>query len=839
MTDTTKQVLLTSGVAVRIDAGDMLVFVAPVHQGAVGRWSLVAEVGAPAILLGADIADAQLVATPGDQAEFVQLAASEVDPDALKSSHQLHQAALQVLAQAAQRQRDRVQAELLAEQHDAWLVQDALTDLADAVPGHIELTGTDEAATDIAVMTQLARVLGLPTDPVRLRRAVTDARVSGRDRIAALTEACDASARQVELTTDWWKTAGPPLLVTLPDGRHAMAQWSKGGYRLWTKETGYQAKIQAKDAAQLGVTAKVLQPLLDPSKSASLRDLLRMSFRGAGSSVLVVVVMTVVVGLLNAVVPIVSGKITTSVAEGADTPLLAVAVALVLLVVAVLMLNAVRLFALVRIRTSSTAIASAAVWDRQLRLPMSWHKQRTEVARLTSSMSVDLSSGQAPNTAIIALLDAAAIGGSVLGGLFVSAPVALAIVLFLVLRAAIDARLMRTLVGLTGEAVDQRAQDPTTELLRGVMLLRSAGALARGYARWARFQAQATQLRVRLGRISTVQSMLGVVWPTLGLALVLAVVALTAGDVTQGQTLGVLVAAQTALTSANTALASAIGSVGVLLAAAAVLRRATPILDEIPESAGGGEVAPLAGGIDMRGVAYRYRPDLPPIFRDLNLSVQPGEHLAVVGPSGCGKTTLLRLLLGLDDPETGLVAFDGRDLTGLDRSAVRRQLGVVMQSSSLLPGSIRDNIDLGRGLSASQIWQALAQAAVDADVRGMPMGLNTVVVDGGAGISGGQRQRILLARALAGSPRILLLDEATSALDNVSQRAVTANLESLQITRILVAHRLSTIANADRIAVLSGGKIPAVGTFDELMASSVEFQQLVRRQQIDDGIDVS
>lgn len=287
-----------------------------------------------------------------------------------------------------------------------------------------------------------------------------------------------------------------------------------------------------------------------------------------------------------------------------------------------------------------------------------------------------------------------------------------------------------------------------------------------------------------------------------------------------------------ALTSANAALAAAIASVAAVLSARSVLRRAEPILTTLPESAGTGQVAPLSGGIDVRGVVYRYRPDLPPIFDGLDLAVAPGEHLALVGPSGSGKTTLLRLLLGLDDPEAGLVAYDGRDLTGLDRAAVRRQIGVVMQTSALLPGSIRDNVDMGRRLTASQIWAALEAAAVAPDVRAMPMGLNTVVVDGGAGVSGGQRQRILLARALAGQPRLLILDEATSALDNVSQAAVVASLDRLDVTRIVVAHRLSTIERADRIAVLADGRITQVGTFADLNGVDGPFRELVARQQV-------
>ena len=824
---------LTSTDALRIDSGGVLVFVARSQSDAVGRWALVMRVIGPALVVGQDLGEAILFASPLPDAVCERLDVSSLSESESESALRPGDGADEVLARAEATRSAKTHSDQLAEQHDAWLVTDALTDLAAAVPGHVEQLPAGEASADIAVMAQLASLVGLPADPVRLRRAVTDSQVSGRDRISALTAACDASARRVQLPTDWWASAGPPLLVTLADGAHAVAAWSRGAYRLWTPGSGYSEAVNQSSAAGVDSTALVLQPLLDPTKPASMRDLLRVATRGSGSSVAVVLAMTAAVGVLNAVIPVVVGRITTSVASGGGTSLLAVAIALVLVVVAVTMLNAVRTFAIIRVRTSSTSIAAGAVWDRQLRLPMKWHKERTEVARMTSSMSVDLASGQAPNSTVIALLDTAAVIGAVLGALIASAWVALAIVVFLVIRALVDIRLVRRLVGLSGELVDQAALDPTTELLRGVMPLRSAGALARGYARWARYQATATRTRVRLGRVGIAQGMLGVLWPTLGLAVLLAVVAMTSGDASEGEALGVLVTAQTALLSANTALAAAIGSIGALLSARAVLRRAEPILSEVPESAGGGEVAPLSGGIDVRGVVYRYRDDLPPIFDGLSLSVHPGEHLALVGPSGSGKTTLLRLLLGLDDPESGLVAYDGRDLTGLDRSAVRRQLGVVMQSSALLPGSIRENVDMGRGLSASQVWEALEMAAVAADVRAMPMGLNTVVVDGGAGVSGGQRQRILLARALAGSPRILILDEATSALDNISQRAVSANLDRLNVTRIVVAHRLSTIQRADRIAVISDGRISATGTYEELAAQPGTFQDLVRRQRLD------
>jgi len=192
----------------------------------------------------------------------------------------------------------------------------------------------------------------------------------------------------------------------------------------------------------------------------------------------------------------------------------------------------------------------------------------------------------------------------------------------------------------------------------------------------------------------------------------------------------------------------------------------------------------------------------------------------------------MRILLGLEDPESGVIAVDGQDLSVLDRPSFRRQVGSVLQSSTLLPGSIRDNVDMGRGLTMSEIWQALEWACVADDVREMGMGLETPVVDGGGTVSGGQRQRILLARALACNPRMLVLDEATSALDNVTQGSIVDYLENLRLTRIVIAHRLSTIRTADRIIVIAGGRVAQQGTFEELTAQPGHFADLVKRQVV-------
>jgi ATP-binding cassette subfamily B protein len=235
---------------------------------------------------------------------------------------------------------------------------------------------------------------------------------------------------------------------------------------------------------------------------------------------------------------------------------------------------------------------------------------------------------------------------------------------------------------------------------------------------------------------------------------------------------------------------------------------------------GSAKLLDLQGQMQLQNLQVRY-PNAPePLLRDINLMIPQGRYTAITGASGCGKTTLMRCLLRLMEPEAGVISVDGIDLRELAVRHYRRQLGVVLQNAPLPTGSIDEVVRAGRAYSRDEVWEALALAAIAADVERMPMKLETIISEGAMGISGGQRQRLSLARALLGKPKLLLLDEATSALDAPTQAAVTRTLESLPITRIAIAHRLSTIESADQIAVIAGGRISELGTYSELSGRS-------------------
>jgi ABC-type bacteriocin/lantibiotic exporter with double-glycine peptidase domain len=298
-----------------------------------------------------------------------------------------------------------------------------------------------------------------------------------------------------------------------------------------------------------------------------------------------------------------------------------------------------------------------------------------------------------------------------------------------------------------------------------------------------------------------------------------------------GLTTGVFLAFHVAF---GTFVAAAIGLSGTVtdvLACAILCERARPILTEPPEShARRADPGRLVGRLELRHVVFRYREDGPAVLDGFSLTVEPGEFAALVGPSGAGKSTLLRLLLGFEVPSSGAVLFDGQDLAGLDVLAVRRQLGVVLQNGRISAGSLFENIVCGTEHSLDEAWTAARATGFAAEIEALPMGMHTIVSEGGTNLSGGQRQRLLLARALIHRPRILLLDEATSALDNRTQAIVTESLARLRVTRLVIAHRLSTVQEADRIYVVDAGKIVQRGSFEGLAAEEGLFARLMRRQ---------
>jgi ABC-type bacteriocin/lantibiotic exporter with double-glycine peptidase domain len=282
--------------------------------------------------------------------------------------------------------------------------------------------------------------------------------------------------------------------------------------------------------------------------------------------------------------------------------------------------------------------------------------------------------------------------------------------------------------------------------------------------------------------------------------------------------------------------AASLAPVGTLAAELRALQELGPMIDrllDIAEAPKEQPVAlpafpPLRGEVTLERVDFRYDARSPLALEQISLTVPPGSKLGVVGNSGSGKSTLSLLLAMLYQPSAGRLLLDGLDPYAHDLASLRRQIGVVLQTPFLIAGTIRENIAFGtRGLRDDDIERAAAAACIHDEIMTMPNGYDTVLAEHGAGVSGGQAQRIMLARALARRPAILVLDEATSALDPITEAAVEANLRQLTMTRIVIAHRLSTVIDSDQLVVLDGGRVVEQGRPAELVSAGGYFARLV------------
>ena len=262
----------------------------------------------------------------------------------------------------------------------------------------------------------------------------------------------------------------------------------------------------------------------------------------------------------------------------------------------------------------------------------------------------------------------------------------------------------------------------------------------------------------------------------------------------------------------------------------------SPLVTERP-----GAVVPVSVGAGIRyeDVSFSYVPG-EPCLMDIDLTILPGEVLALVGPSGSGKTTLASLLPRFYDPTTGRITLDGRDLRDLKLAELRRLMGIVTQETILFHETVAHNIAYGVPDASAADIEAAARAANAHDfILELPQGYQTVLGERGTRLSGGQRQRIAIARALLRNPPILILDEATSALDTESELQVQRAIDSLldERTVLVIAHRLSTVRRADQILVLDGGRIVQRGTHDQLLAQEGLYRHLYELQFQGEGAD--
>ncbi|MFJ4974860.1 NHLP bacteriocin export ABC transporter permease/ATPase subunit [Streptomyces coeruleorubidus] len=688
-------------------------------------------------------------------------------------------------------------------------------------------TTTADADATYAACKLVAQAAGISlTEPTQ--------KGTGGDRLDPVEQVALASrvrTRSVRLDGRWWRDdVGPLVGHRALSGAPVALLWRRGGYVAVHPSTGRETPIEKANADEFEPRAVMFYRPLPERRLSPLR-LLRFCMQGTRRDLTGLLLSGLVTVAIGALVPIATGKVLGEFVPKAQTDLIVqvcLAVMLSSVVAAAFML--LQNLTILRLEGRIEATLQPAVWDRLLRLPTRFFTERSTGELASAAMGISsirrLLAGVGPTVA-----QSVTVGAMNLGLLlWFSVPMAMAAVGMLVVIAAVflglglwQVRWQRRLVVLSNKLNNQAFQT-----LRGLPKLRVAAAENYAYAAWASQFARSRELQQKVGRIKNLTSVLGAVYLPLCTLLMFM---LLAGPARGSMSAAAFLTFNTSVTMVLTSVTQLTNAFVSAVAALPLFEEIKPVLDATPEvRTASTRPGPLSGALEARRLSFRYSDDGPLVLDDVSFEVRPGEFVAVVGPSGCGKSTLLRLLIGFDRPVSGSVLYDGQDLAALDQSAVRRQCGVVLQHAQPFTGSILDVICGTEPYTPEEAMAAAEMAGLAEDIKRMPMGLHTIVSGSGA-VSGGQRQRLMIAQALIRRPRILFFDEATSALDNETQRTVIESTKALNATRIVIAHRLSTVLDADRVVVMEDGKVVQQGPPAQLLAdTSGRLHELVRRQ---------
>ena len=678
---------------------------------------------------------------------------------------------------------------------------------------------------------------------------------NAEDAIEELALTQGMRSRRVLLDPGWWKQAATPMIARVADRRRVQrgeeapqsahlaegTGWvtlrpqRTGGYRMYApypdENTVVEWPVNEQVAARLSPFAYSFHPRFAP-RALGARDILGFAFSLGGRDLALLLLAGFVAALIGLLTPVATGwLIDRAIPSGSGRTVGALIAALGLAGIALLALDLLRSFAVLRFETRIGVSMQAALVDRVISAPARFFRAFSSgdlALRMASVNTVQRTiTGSTIETFVTSLFLLANL--ALMLAYSPALTLAAGAIVLLVIAVSTTLGFMRLKIGPRIEALDGRLSAMTFEIFAGIPKLRAAAAEPRVYARWYAKYHEFRNANGDSAKLSNYESVALSLLQPAATVLVLAL-AWQLSAANGRMTTGDFVAFHAALLALLGGVYGLVSTALDVLNLKPVWDRARPILDTAPEdSQGGGARHDPTGAISISKVSFAY-PDGPPVLKDVDLEIRAGEFVAIVGASGSGKSTLLRLLLGFEAPASGQVRYDGHDLATLDLKHLRSRLGTVLQGGRLWAGDLLTNIMGTATASVETAWEAARTAGLAGDIEAMPMGLYTVVGEGLSTLSGGQRQRVLIARALVHKPRILLLDEATSALDNVSQSTVLSGLAQLDATRVVIAHRLNTVRDADRIVVLEKGRIVQQGTFRELAEQRGAFSAMLARQ---------
>jgi NHLM bacteriocin system ABC transporter ATP-binding protein len=640
--------------------------------------------------------------------------------------------------------------------------------------------------------------------------------------------------RTVELKKGWYKDAyGPILAFRKDDGSPvALLPGTITGYTYKDPATGKKIRLNAETEQLFDADAICFyRPL--PLKKLGIPDLLLYMKRCVSiSDILMIVFAAISVSGVGLLIPRLTRALTGPVLlSGSGSALIGLAICMVCVSLSMQLFSSVSAMVSSRLSSKTSLGVQASMMMRLMSLPASFFRQYSPGELKSRSMSVNqlcsmlmsmvMTTGLTSLTSLLYVTQ-----------IFRFAP-ALVVPSLLIVLVTVGFSVVTTFVqiGINRKRMEHAAKESgmSYAMISGIQKLKLSGAEKRSFAKWLNLYAEGAELTYNTPMFLRANTAI-----SSGISLISTII-LYYLAVKSGMNPSTYFAFTAAYGSLMGAFSTLAGTAMTAAQIQPILEMAEPFLKTVPETQEKKEIVTnIHGSVELSHISFRYDEDSPYILNDLSLKIRPGEYVAIVGRTGCGKSTLMRLLLGFEKPEKGAIYYDGKDIESLDLGSLRRKIGTVMQQSGLFQGDIYSNIVLtAPGLSIDEAWDAAEKAGIADDIRAMPMGMYTMVSEGGGGISGGQKQRLMIARAIAPKPKLLFFDEATSALDNKTQRQVSEALDAMGCTRVVIAHRLSTIRHCDRILVLDGGTIVEDGSYDVLIEKGGFFADLVARQRVD------
>jgi NHLM bacteriocin system ABC transporter ATP-binding protein len=643
-------------------------------------------------------------------------------------------------------------------------------------------------------------------------------------------------ARRVSLQGEWWREDAGPLLAFTTQGRHpvALLPSSPGKYNLVDPKNSIAVPVTKESATSISDTAYTFYRAF-PDKTLRLSDLLAFGFAFSRRDFIIVVLAGLAASGLGFLVPIFTGVIFDQVIpENQHLMLYQLLVALLISGVAAGIFQLTRSISVLRIETRADVSLQAALWDRLLKLPTNFFRAFTAGELATRASGIESMSTILSTATVTVLLSAVFSLFYIILLFYYSSTLALWVILIIAITFLFMLLLARKMLQAFRQAqqASQKVGSVVFQLLTGINKLRSSGTESSAFTLWANHFRDLRLATYGFRKLFNYGALFYSLLPLISLVIAYYLFSSLANS--RGLSTGMFLAFVAAMSTIISSLVAIGGLLPTLLPIIPIYENLKPVLQASLEVDSQKTLCQeLKGRIEIHHVSFRYRSDAPQVLKDIDIQIEPGEHIALVGASGSGKSTLARLLLGFEKPESGTIYYDGQDLSKLDLTSVRRQIGTVLQNSKLNAGSVFQNIT-GNLTECTErdVWEAIRLVGLEEDIRQMPMGLYTMVSEGGGTLSGGQRQRLLLARALVHKPRLVIMDEATSFLDNQTQEIVTRSLDKMKITRIIIAHRISTVMNADTIYVVQNGLIAEKGPYQELMEKKGAFAELALRQMI-------